>query len=400
MNRNYRVEMRSFLDGTNRSALARAFRLCTLPFSIPYSLIVRGRNAAYDRGIIKSQKATRPIVSVGNLTMGGVGKTPFVAWLTNAVIQSGKQAALVSRGYKAQAQKRTLESQNAYLGSLKWLSKALALEPDARQFFYFNDEACELALRFPDTPHFVCANRFEAVQAITRLFPEIDAILLDDAFQHRRMARNLDIVLLDALSPFGGEHLAPSGYLREPLEGLKRANVVILNRADLISKDARDTIRNRVVGYAPHALWCEISQRPRFVMQRISTPLGKELRREEFTKWQGALQSRNVLAFCGLGAPQGFQKTLLAERFNLVSFMAFSDHCVYTHDDFLTIDRTASRFGADVVLTTMKDFVKLDGQEPIEQPVLALGIDVEFLSGEAEFKRMLTAVLDEPKSGK
>lgn len=396
MSHSSNVKLRSLIDGSNPSAAARAFRLFALPFSITYSLIVRGRNFAYDIKLVKSQRASRPVVSIGNITMGGVGKTPFVAWLTDYITSLGKNVALISRGYKAKAQQGLLESQREFFDSLSWVIKSRAIEPESRRFFHFNDEACELALRFPETPYFLDSSRIEAAKAVTRLAPETDALILDDAFQHRQISRDLDVVLLDALLPFGGGRVAPAGYLREPVSEIKRADVVVLNRADLISNSKREEIKKCVVRYAPRAIWCEIAQRPSFIMRRMVESDGVRLRREDFSQWQTEFHAFKPLAFCGLGAPQGFKETLLAARFPLASFMTFPDHCVYSRDDFLAINQAANDLNADVVITTMKDFVKLSGREPIDKPVVALGIDVVFLTGETEFKQALQNVLNAP----
>ena len=165
---------------------------------VPYTWAVRWRNYGYDHGQSPSQRVSVPVISVGNLSMGGTGKTPLVAWIAQRLQQRGVRVTLVSRGYGAVAGKP-------------------------------NDEALELEQKLPGVPHLQNPDRVAAAQkGIAELGSQ--AILLDDGFQHRRLARDLDIVLLDAVEPFGFGHVFPRGTLREPISGLRRADLVALSR--------------------------------------------------------------------------------------------------------------------------------------------------------------------------
>ena len=168
----------------------------------PYALAMRLRNWQFDRGRKAIQSVPVPVISVGNLTMGGTGKTPLVAWVARWLRQHDVRVTLISRGYGASAGGR-------------------------------NDEALELEHQLPDVPHLQNPDRLAAARLALEEF-ECQAILLDDGFQHRRIARDLDIVLLDACEPFGYGHVFPRGMLREPLAGLNRADVLALSRADML----------------------------------------------------------------------------------------------------------------------------------------------------------------------
>src|SRR6478752_9540801 len=218
-------EFRDLVSGRRKGLLATLARGVLRIAEAPYTIAVSVRNWRYDRGAAEVHNVDVPIITVGNLTLGGTGKTPMVKWLAQRFQNAGLRVAIVSRGYGAAEGKH-------------------------------NDEARELAQALPNVPHIQNRDRVAGAQQAIREFNS-QLLLLDDGFQHRRLSRDLDIVLLDALEPFGFEHVFPRGTLREPLAGLQRANVVCLSRADAISPSERETIRKRVADIAPQAAWCE-----------------------------------------------------------------------------------------------------------------------------------------------
>lgn len=415
MKKSFQTTARGWVDGSTQTLAARAFRTAATLVSLPYSGVVRLRNGLYDLGVLRAFQPPRPTISVGNLTLGGVGKTPFVGWLADYFIQNAQTPAFISRGYQAERQREVFArvdavqtasaSPNAQNAESTQTPNAVA--PRFAQFQRFNDEARELALRFPTTPHFLGSKRAEVADALVEARPDVDVLLLDDAFQHRRIKRDLDVVLLDALNPFGGGRVFPSGFLREPLAGLARADVVLLNRADLVSVERRRAIRAQVERFNPNALFAEIAQKPRFVFSRrdadaddisavanadaasFSPPCPPGLVRENFATWLATRRGARFLAFCGLGAPTGFRKTLETNGLTPTSFVAFPDHCAYSASDFASLAAEAERIDADAILTTTKDFVKIPKPTSVGRPVFALGIGVEFLSGEASLRALL-----------
>lgn len=431
MKTTFQTTARSWVDGSSQTLAAQAFRTAATLVSLPYSGVVRLRNRLYDLGVLRASQPPRPTISVGNLTLGGVGKTPFVGWLADYFLQNAQTPAFISRGYQAERQRdlfaRVDAAQNAQAENVPQSAQtstdaAAPTPPTSRnlssqfaQFQQFNDEARELALRFPTTPHFLGARRAEVAAALVEARPDVDVFLLDDAFQHRQLQRDLDVVLLDALNPFGGGRVFPSGFLREPLAGLRRADVVLLNRADLVSDERRRAIRAQVERRNPDALFAEIAQTPRFVFSRrdadkfddgdalnapqnatasnadalFSPPSPARLVREEFATWAETRRGGRFLAFCGLGAPTGFRKTLETNGLTPTSFVAFPDHCAYSASDFASLAAEAERIDADALLTTAKDFVKIPEPTLAGRPIFALGIGVEFLSGEAALRALL-----------
>ena len=187
----------------------------------PYTWVVNSRNRRFDDGRLPVEKVGVPVVSVGNLTLGGTGKTPMVQWLARWFQNHGLKVSLISRGYKS-------------AGNLQ------------------NDEARELEKQLPGVAHWQNPDRVAAARVAIGEFGT-EVIILDDAFQHRRIARDLDLVLIDALEPFGFGHVFPRGTLREPLAGLARAHLVILTRADMVDETERSRIRGIVERHTPLA---------------------------------------------------------------------------------------------------------------------------------------------------
>ncbi|MBQ7813363.1 MAG: tetraacyldisaccharide 4'-kinase, partial [Thermoguttaceae bacterium] len=211
-------------------------------------------------------------------------------------------------------------------------------------------------------------------------------------------------------NPFGGGRVFPAGFLREPTAGLARADVVLLNRADLVSVERRQAIRVQVARLNPDALFAEIAQIPRFIFSRRDAPPASSLNaasvpngasssfappcpsclvREDFATWLPTRRGGRFLAFCGLGAPNGFRKTLETNELTPSSFVAFPDHCAYSERDFEALAAEARRVDAEAFLTTAKDFVKLPEPTLAGRPIFALGIGVVFLSGEPELRALL-----------
>jgi tetraacyldisaccharide 4'-kinase len=338
---------RDLVSGRRRGVAAAVLRGILAIAEVPYSWAVRARNRGYSRGSFAVEKAAAdvPVISVGNLTLGGTGKTPMVEWIVGRVLAQGKKAGIVSRGYGAQSGP--------------------------------NDEARELAWKLPGVPHVQQADRVVAARRAIREHG-CDVLVLDDAFQHRRIARDLDIVLLDALEPFGFEHLFPRGTLREPVEGLARADVVALSRADLLSADERTEIRSRVMKLSPQSLWIEVVHAPLELVSgtRVAEPLD-------------SLRGKRVLAFCGLGNPAGFRHTLAVCGYEVAAFHEFPDHHAYMQSDLNFLAETARESGAEAVVCTQKDLVKIGVDHLGNRPLWAIRVGIDFLAGREAFERKL-----------
>jgi tetraacyldisaccharide 4'-kinase len=333
-------------SGRRRGLAAMLLRGALRVAEVPYGTAVAWRNHRFDRGAAKIHYAKVPVISVGNLTVGGTGKTPLVKWIARRFHERDVKVAILSRGYGAR---------------------------NGRP----NDEALELAADFPEIPHLQCRDRVASAAAAVEQI-QIRALLLDDGFQHRRLHRNLDIVLLDALAPFGYSHLLPRGTLREPLVALRRADVVVLSRADLIDKEARSQIRRLVHLRSPQAAWCEICFMPTYLINAVGERLHCK-----------ALAGRRVSAFCGIGSPAGFRATLDSNGLQVASWREFPDHHAYSCDDLGDLAARCSRDGISTLVCTRKDLVKIQQTHLGDIPLWALAVEARFLDGEEELCRLL-----------
>jgi tetraacyldisaccharide 4'-kinase len=244
-----------------------------------------------------------------------------------------------------------------------------------------NDEALVLEANLPDVPHLQNPDRVAAAQvAIEELAAQ--AIVLDDAFQHRRIARDLDLVLLDALEPFGYGHLAPRGLLREPVGNLARAHVAVLTRADAVSDEVRRGIRARVAQLAPQAAWVETSHAPR----ALRSASGAE-------QPPASLAGQRVAAFCGLGNPAGFRHTLEQLGCKVAAWREFPDHHRYTREDIAALTAWAAQQGVSAVVCTQKDLVKIQVDVLGGVPLWAVTIGLEILAGHDALEARLAPCL-------
>lgn len=343
------AQFREIVSGRQAGVPASLARTLLSAAEVPYTLAVTWRNRRYDRGRTHVERIEVPVVSVGNISLGGTGKTPLVKWLAGWFAKQGAQPAIVSRGYRGTGDGP-------------------------------NDEALELRQALPDVPHVQNADRVAAARAATD-YHGCNVILLDDGFQHRRLARDLDLVLLDALEPFGYEHVFPRGMLREPLAGLGRADVVCLSRADAITPAQRDVIRSRVAEFAPNAIWCEMQHRPSGLVnaERETQPLD-------------LLRGRRVLAFCGIGNPAGFRHTLSTAECELVDWQEFPDHHPFGEADYRALSELSERRQAEILVCTHKDLVKINRRAIGGRPLWAVTIEMAIGAGQERLEAALQKV--------
>jgi tetraacyldisaccharide 4'-kinase len=327
---------RRLADGSLRGPAPMAARAILTALALPYGLAVSARNACYDRGLAAARPAGVPVISVGNLTLGGTGKTPLVAWVCRRLLDLGRRPAVVSRGYAARPGQPS-------------------------------DEAAELAILLPEVPH--VADRDRVSGAAAAAAAGADVVVLDDGFQHRRLHRDLDIVAIDATDPFGCDRLFPRGLLREPLRGLARAEAVVLTRAGGLPPAERERIHRRVAAARPGlppVVWLETEHRPTC----LRTASG---RREPLD----SLRGRPVAAFCGIGNPAAFRRTLAEAGGTTVGFRSFADHHAYGPADLASLAAWAEQTAADQVVTTLKDLVRIKADTLGRLALMAVEITLE-----------------------
>jgi tetraacyldisaccharide 4'-kinase len=316
-----------------------------------YGLGVRLRNLAYNRGWKRSFRVEVPVISVGNLTVGGTGKTPCVEYVADFFSKREVRVAILSRGYGGE-------------GGL-------------------NDEGLVLAENLPDVPAPLQGADRVALARIAIEELESEILVLDDGFQHRRLARDLDLVLIDATAPWGHGYLLPRGLLREPVSGLRRARAVLLTRCDQVSDEELVRLRRRIEELAPGIIVCESVHAPQ--------ELVNDGAREDLS----VLRDRPVAAFCGLGNPNGFRTTLQDLGANLTDFLEFPDHHAYSRRDVEGLIAWARTQPADALLvTTQKDLVKLRLRELAGRPLWALRIRLAISRGRAELDALLERLLE------
>ena len=317
--------------------------LLLLPPSWCYALILQLRNLAYDRKLLSSYPSSLPIISVGNIAVGGTGKTPTVDWLIKGFVGQGKKAAIISRGYGG-----------SYREAVAVVSDGCQIKMTADRC---GDEPLLLARRNPGCPVVVARRRTEGVRYVEDHF-DVDVIVLDDAFQHRRLARDFDLVLLDAKDPFGNAWTLPGGKLRESKSALKRADALLLTRStdqtDLSIFDL-PTFRSR------HCLSLQVKGLD-------GTVCGLE-----------DLKNKKIYAFAGLADNLRFFESL--SRVGVVPSMTRSlpDHVAYNPEILELI--AAGAGGCDLLLTTEKDAVKLS-DDMFELPCYYVSLHLEIDDGE------------------
>ncbi|MDD4355700.1 MAG: tetraacyldisaccharide 4'-kinase [Smithellaceae bacterium] len=317
--------------------------------SLLYRLIVDLRNRLYDRQILKSVRLSCPVISVGNITVGGTGKTPCVIRLTRMLQQSGFRCAVISRGYggkNPQAVNIVSDGNNALLGAES-----------------AGDEPLLIARSLPGIPVITGAKRMLTGQAAIERFGS-NVLICDDAFQHRQILRDINIVLLDAERPLGNGYLLPRGPLREPKEGLKRADCIILTRAggtESLHPDVAAIIDRTGIPVF----------RSDHQFRELMVP-GKNHPPEH-----NILQGKKVCAFCGIARPASFKKLLIEAGSEVMSFMEFPDHYAYDERDLEDLKKYFLKFHADYWITTEKDAMRLEAHPEFLKTVCILRVEME-----------------------
>lgn len=281
------------------------------PLALPYGAVVRLKARAYEKGLLRQRRLDGVVISVGNVTTGGSGKTPMVLWLAERFLAEGKKPGILTRGYRGEA---------CTTGST-------------------SDEVQLLQRRLGDRVAFgIGADRFARGSELAKR--GIEWFLLDDGFQHLQLARNVDIVLIDATNPFGGGHLLPAGRLREPKSAISRADIIVITRsrhAPAVEAAIRHESRAHIF-YANVRLDSVAPWRPENAEREIPGP-----------------QEQKLFAFCGIGNPSAFVADLREWGFHIVAERFFPDHHRYTPEDVQVIESEARRAGADALICTEKD---------------------------------------------
>jgi tetraacyldisaccharide 4'-kinase len=334
------------------------------PFTLPYGAAAHLRARAYRRGILKSHRLDGTVISVGNLTTGGTGKTPMVLWIAERLLSEGKNVGILSRGYRGE--KSAAAAKNN--------PPTAATQADAKIISRTGDEVRLLQARLRDRVHFgVGANRYEQGRELVKR--GVNWFVLDDGFQHLQLARDVDIVLIDATNPFSGGRLLPAGHLRESRSALARADIIVITRST----------------YAP-AIESAIrrdSTAPIFYARPKLNAL------HSFTDRQfgGAVTPEalpKLFAFCGIGNPAAFLDDLRTWGLNIVGHKFFPDHHHYSDKDHQLILRLASESGASALICTEKDLYNLAAIDDAELRTFYCSISMQIDNADDFWRTVLS----------
>jgi tetraacyldisaccharide 4'-kinase len=328
------------------------------------------RRMAYRRGWFRVRRLATPVVSIGNLTVGGTGKTPLLAFTARKLAARGWKPGILTRGYGRQSPSPCVV-----------LEPAPGRQPDPRES---GDEPALLARKLPTVPIVVSADRHKGGRLAEERFP-VDVLLLDDGFQHLALARDVDIVLVDATEEYSAQSLLPAGRLREPYSALERAHLIVLTRLEL---GAAPGLEDFVRGMNPRAKVFHCSTRLsglRDISSGENIPLESVL-------------ARPVAAFCGVGNPEAFFADLTKWGFHPVDQMRFGDHHVYDRKDVEWLARRAHEKHARAMITTEKDAMNLPSRLESQIPILSCGIEAE-IEEPAAFVEAIVSRLGPRQSG-
>jgi tetraacyldisaccharide 4'-kinase len=325
-----------------------------LPLSALYKAVTQTRLAAYSRGLLPVTKLPAPVISIGNLTTGGTGKTPLVEWVCRTLARKQRKVCILTRGYgRPNPGSRVIVSDG---------SNVLTTAAEA------GDEPFLLAQNLKGFAAVISdQNRIDAGKwAIENLGAEV--FVLDDGFQHLALARDLNILTVDATNPWGGGKLLPAGRLREPRSGLARADCVVVTRAD--QSDELLSLQAEIQRF--------IGSRPVFMSEMIVKGISR-MNSERLEELSSLPQP--AAAFCAVGNPESFFELLRRGGVDPILTRAFRDHHHYTMGDFDSLIQESKKAGAQSIITTAKDAVKLQ-ESKFELPCYVLNIEILIEEGD------------------
>lgn len=334
-----------------------------LPFAEGYRAGIALRHLAYRFGLFKTRRLNRPVISVGNLTVGGTGKTPLVMYIAERLFDRGWTSSILTRGYRRS------------VGGIITIAPQTSRRVDPRQA---GDEAALLAAALPKVPIVVSGNRYRAGRIAEERFT-VDVHLLDDGFQYWALERTVDVVTIDVTQDFSAGVLLPAGRFREPRSALRRADIVVLTRTELADGLSH---REIVARLNPRAAVFEstISLRGWIEAQSGSPAAGREV------------QCRRALAFCGIGNPKAFFSGLRKWGVQVSAEVAYRDHYQYGWGDLHRLEQRARASGAEVMLTTEKDLANLPPEWRLDMPIMATVVRLEMQDADAFVNSLISRV--------
>jgi tetraacyldisaccharide 4'-kinase len=315
------------------------------PLSFPYGLVVRCRARAYRTGILRRRHLHGVVISVGNLTVGGTGKTPMVLWIAERLLAEGKSVGILTRGYRGKTVNASAEESQTIVRP---------------EIVFTSDEVQLLQSRLGNRVSLgVGADRYKSGVALADR--GVNSFILDDGFQHLQLARDVDIVLVDASKPFGGGHLLPAGRLREPRTALERADLIVITRSN----------------HAP-AIESVVRRHSAAPIFYAHTELAVLYSRSSSKLTASEVRSKIFFAFCGIGNPAAFIADLRDWGFQIAGHKSFPDHHRYSPSDIAEIEEEARKTGAAGLICTEKDRFNLaEAQSSMDLWVCAISLHID-----------------------
>lgn len=347
-----------------------------------YRRLVQFRIWMYDNRVIRNRAIGCLVVSIGNLSCGGTGKTPVVEVFARTLSSQGRRVAILSRGYRSK--KRSLGYKLMHMFQSQKIEippkvvsdgKDLLLESD-----YAGDEPYMLASNLRDVAVLVDKDRVKSgIYAVDRY--QTDVIILDDGFQYLMLKPHINIVLVDSTDPFGNGHVLPRGILREPIKNIRRADYIFLTKSDGSHKLRH--LKNFLRRHTRRAEIIECTHRPQYLVELFSGG-----RREPLEKLKGA----KVAALSAIAAPASFEGFLEQLGAELVLRDHYADHHRYTQQEIIDFVNQAKAAGAEFIVTTEKDAVRIPKLERCDVPIYYLRIQIDILSGQESFDQCISRI--------
>ena len=357
-------DFRKLISGQKAGLGAGLLRMLLGLAAAGYSIAIRYFNFLYSKGWLKAYHVDATVICVGNITVGGTGKTPLVVWLCKHLISdfnfqiSDFGCAILTRGYKV--------NQNLKIKAQIYTDEVA-----------IHAESCA-GIKVIVNPDRVAG----AIEAISKFKAEV--LIMDDGFQHRGLARDLDIIAIDGTQPFGYGKMLPAGLLREPVTSLKRADVAVITRCDQITETELNQIEKKLEAINPDMIIAKSIHAPTYVKSADN----KEISLEH-------LKGKKIYAFCGIGNPEAFFRTIKQLGGNLIGSKIYNDHHHYTDRCLADIYKQAKHLKSDLILTTQKDWTKIKRLALLKKdiPLGYIGIEIKFLAGEKKLRGLIEKTL-------
>lgn len=344
---------RNLISGLDKSIAKRMLRWVLRVIAFFYWAVVAIRNFAFRKSLLRSANVAAPVISIGNITTGGTGKTPMVIWICRMLHEKSMNCVILTRGYKSPKGKLT-------------------------------DEPAILTKSCPHAKVVVNSDRISGAEKAIQNF-NADVLVMDDGFQHRRLGRDLDIVAIDATCPFGYGRMLPAGLLREPITAIKRADAVVITRYDQVKNEDMEKLEEKIKSVKPEITIAKaIHYHPCAKLIK-----GKTLSIDE-------LAEKSIFAFCGIGNPRAFLNRLEEIGLNVLGTRIYNDHHEYSQQDITDIFEEARYLGAEVILSTQKDWLKTALLSQKDDGILFayLDLELEFIEGADKIEALIDRAIN------